>query len=206
MMLTMSLCGQQGNTNKTRDLPAAEHFILTVEKQEKKIIEVKIKKSIKEEALQVLTKLYASNGGNAQYGDIPYVVNKFHNMGYSYVTRGVLSYMLSEKEKQPVDTVFVHGFSNESNLLSLTGEETHNITTSNEINVETVNNYPITDHVDEIISTRQRPKPEVLTRKKSALIWAATLFQNEQAFAKLNGNKSVANGTLRQIISSVERD
>jgi hypothetical protein len=161
MMLTMNLRGKRGNASKTHDLPVAERYISSVEKKEKKIIELKIKKSIKEEALQVLIKLRASNRGNAQYGDIPYVVNTFHNMGYNYVTRGVLSYMLLEREKRPVDAIFVKGSSNESNLSSLTEEERQNITMNNEINGETDNNHPInTDRaVDEKLQQNNNPYP-----------------------------------------------
>jgi hypothetical protein len=148
----MNLRGNRDNVKKARDLPVSERVISSVEKKEKKAIELKIKKSIKDEALQILLKLRASNGGNAQYGDIPYVVNKFHNMGYSFVTRGVLSYMLSEREKRPVETVLVNG-SSESNLSSLTGEEVQYFEMSNEINAEHANNPPSSNHIFEIIST-----------------------------------------------------
>jgi hypothetical protein len=63
------------------------------------------KKVVTYAAFQELLKLRGSNGGKSKYGDSPSIVNKYSKMGYKYITRGVLKYMLAENLKCPVVSV-----------------------------------------------------------------------------------------------------
>jgi hypothetical protein len=210
-MLSMNLRTTRVNTKSTSTNNLAvigEVQLSRIEKAKQKILSTKQKKLIKQEALNELLKLRASNGGKAQYGDIPYVVNNYKKMGYSYVTRGVLCYMLSERENAPVAELHVNQLctADASTTVSLlTGDSYEyeqenataavgntNIVGANNMNLVCAKSVPFTHLGNDII-----------TRKKSALTEAASRLKSAQDDARFLGHRCVANGTMDSIISDV---
>jgi hypothetical protein len=123
-MSTMNLRRCCTRTANKHVVPPPDQLLSTEERNIKKSLAKKHINLIKQEALQALLKLRASNGGHAKYGDIPYIVKQYHNMGYTYVTRGVLCYMLSERNHFPVASVSLNrsSVSSSSNISLLTSE------------------------------------------------------------------------------------
>jgi hypothetical protein len=191
----------------------------TEQLRRKNFLACKQKKVIKEEAFQELLMLRARNGGKAKYGDIPSIVSKYHALGYDYVTRGVLCYMISDRENIPLDTIEINNretVSDASNVSSLTimGE-------SMVSNTDGYRNsyYPELPEMDSTENglravssgiggrpkgTTDISKIQEMIRTKEALTEASILLRAEQEKARLKGLKKVGNGTLKTIISNME--
>jgi hypothetical protein len=188
----------------------------TKEKQEKRSYEVKQQKVIKKEALNALLKLRASNGGNAKYGDIPLIVRKFHRMGYKYITRSALVYMLAEPDRVDRPVLVIDTNPEASNVSSLTkvelvmdknsymqhesSNDLHSHTSSREI----LDNVSIPRMGGRPRGSTDSAKSDLLTSKDDAMTEAAKRLKLAQIIASMRGTKCVPQGTLKSIIDPVE--
>jgi hypothetical protein len=75
-------------------------YMSASEKKELKRISLKSQRVIKNEALQDLIKLQV-NGENA-YGDMTLVIKKYEQMGFKFITRGCLKYMMTKRQQNPI--------------------------------------------------------------------------------------------------------
>jgi hypothetical protein len=216
-IFTMLRTNLRAQRNKTRNcnhvLPIVERLMSTVEKKRQKILDRKQKNVIKQEALDELIKLRAISGGRAQYGDIPYIVNKYHNMGYLYITRGVLCYLLSDRHSVPMGDIIMqhkHMESSDSSRISRLTDDSllahdSEIGTSS-FQVDASNTNDDNGFVSKTKAGRNETKAKVLTKKKAALTEASIRFHSAQVRAKLEGKNCVPRGTLNEIVLSVESE
>ena len=89
-------------------VPASvEHGMTADEVKQKKVISRKQDNVVKNEAYKDLLTIRQSNGGNSKYGDIQMIVKNYNNLGYGFVTVGVLNYMVAARKKEafPVKVV-----------------------------------------------------------------------------------------------------
>ena len=163
-------------------------------------------KTIIQKAINDLTTLKLANGGSNKYGDISRIVNNYQSIGYSFVTRGTLCYVLEVEKK------------------SLQQRSLQTKKTEIEVVEVSVLQRMDDDHDDSIseLATRDgfswvEPKPgrpkgvtratkaAIYNRKQEAVTKAAGMFQDARRAARLRG-RLVDNGCLNAILSKVEEE
>jgi hypothetical protein len=179
--------------SRALQIPVAPIFF-SEEMRKKIFLACRARKAIKVEAFQELLKWWNSNhGGRAKYCDIRSIVKMYLKLGYEYVTRGALCYMLSERDSIPIEIQTEHSDSDRSNVSSLSGTQTSN-TDSNQI--WACNGSVVLGGRPK--GSTEEYKSDELVRTKDALTEAAQLYQMEQKKYRAN---TVANRTRRDNIT-----
>ena len=127
----MRSCSNRNRLPREAVVPASvEHGMTADEVKQKKVISRKQDNVVKNEAYKDLLTIRQSNGGNSKYGDIQMIVKNYNNLGYGFVTVGVLNYMVAAQKKKelfPVEVVATtirNDVLNESQTSSITAIET----------------------------------------------------------------------------------
>jgi hypothetical protein len=175
----------------------SEMLLSSEEKKTQKLLEEELQLVIKQRAFRELIQLRATNGGKSQYGDIASMVKKYHNMGYSYVTRVVLGYMLTERqnmsssgdiERAPIEEMTISDIAlseTDSAYVSMLNGES-----STSINMMEFQNNEVPDEGGASFTKLIRnyeSKDLIHTRKKNALLEAWILFKAGQDLARSQG-------------------
>ena len=201
------------------------------EKKKKRTLARKEEETIKNAAYKDLMAIRDSNGGNSKYGDIQDIIKMYNKLGYTYITAGVLNYMIVAGKMQSmlnppavVQEVFTCPSESQSSSLTFTAfsEETNNSSSSStqagssDTPTTLVHNITAPEDIDSALprKTGGRPKGStveeriaIASAKQTALTEASEMYEIVRVGTKelRNGKKKVESGSLTRIIDVISK-